>query len=69
MSGHQVKNPGDCALCPAPAVGVARVGVGQEGANGEMMILVVSVPLCEPCYLDLKGKERKPELLRDLVEV
>ncbi len=67
MSGHQELK---CERCKTGVIaGTARIAFGQHVSNDEIVVAIVSLSLCETCYKELKSLERKPELLRHLVQV
>ena len=66
---YDVEQSATCARCPSFADGTARIAIGKNLGNGELMLAIITLPLCSKCHDELKVIERNPELLRDIVGV
>lgn len=58
-----------CARCNGFADGTARIAFGKDLGNNELMVAIVTIPMCSKCHAELKALENQPELSRDIVEV
>lgn len=68
-SGETYDVESSCLRCSGFADGSARIAIGKELSDDEMVVAIITIPLCSKCHMELKLLERNPELLRDLVKV